>query len=102
MPGALFISAGGYHHHIGMNTWHSRGASPAPAGTAGLRLFTVDLPSEAARNAVVARLDAAAIAHTEAAGSILVRDPWQNTIALRVGTGNIGTATELANSIQAR
>ena len=102
MPGALFISAGGYHHHIGMNIWHSRGASPAPAGSAGLRLFTVDLPSEAARNAVVARLDAARIAHSEVAASVLIRDPWQNTIALRVGTGDIGAAAELASSIQAR
>ena len=103
MPGALFISAGGYHHHIGMNTWHSRGATPAPAGSAGLRFFTIDLPSKAARDAVVARLDAADIAHTEAAGSILVRDPWQNTIALQVGGAADGRATaELASSIQAR
>ena len=103
MPGALFISAGGYHHHIGMNTWHSRGATPAPAGSAGLRFFTIDLPSEAARAAVVARLDAAATAHTEAAGSILVRDPWQNTIALQVGGAADGqAAADLASSIQAR
>src|SRR5436305_100064 len=35
MPTALFVSAGGYHHHLGLNTWHSRGAKPAPEGTAG-------------------------------------------------------------------
>jgi DHA1 family bicyclomycin/chloramphenicol resistance-like MFS transporter len=40
MPSALFVSAGGYHHHIGLNTWHSRGAGPASADTARLRLFT--------------------------------------------------------------
>ena len=33
---AVFLSAGGYHHHIGLNTWHSRGGSPAPANSAGL------------------------------------------------------------------
>src|SRR5204862_360510 len=37
-PGALFVSAGGYHHHIGMNTWNSTGGSPPPPGTRG-RLF---------------------------------------------------------------
>ena len=31
-PGALFVSAGGYHHHIGLNTWHSAGAAPARSG----------------------------------------------------------------------
>ena len=34
-PGALFVSAGGYHHHIGLNTWHSAGAAPAPAARSG-------------------------------------------------------------------
>src|SRR5689334_8166192 len=62
MPAALFVSAGGYHHHIGMNTWHSRGAGPAPAGTAGLRFYTIELPSEEARAAVLARVRAAGIA----------------------------------------
>lgn len=44
-PGALFLSAGGYHHHLGTNTWESRGAEPAPKGGAGLRYFTVTLPT---------------------------------------------------------
>ena len=35
-PQAAFISAGGYHHHIGLNTWESRGAPPPPQGTTGL------------------------------------------------------------------
>ena len=82
MPGALFVSAGGYHHHLGMNTWQSRGAGPAPAGTAGLRAFSIALPNTAARDAVVARLTAAGIAHTEAAGVVAVRDPWSNVVLL--------------------
>lgn len=86
MPTALFISAGGYHHHLGMNIWHSRGARPASPDTARLRFFTVDLPTEEARAAVVARLDAASIAHEQTAGSIVVRDPWQNTILLQVNS----------------
>ncbi len=46
-PGALFVSAGGYHHHIGLNTWHSANAAPAPARSVGLRSFTVELPDDA-------------------------------------------------------
>lgn len=42
---AGFVSAGGYHHHIGYNTWHSAGAQPPPAGSTGLRYFTVCYPS---------------------------------------------------------
>jgi catechol 2,3-dioxygenase len=86
MPSALFVSAGGYHHHIGLNTWHSRGASPAPEGTAGLRDFTIDFADDPARAAVIERV-------ANANGSIewddsvaVIRDPWQNTLRLRVTT----------------
>ncbi len=88
MPTALFVSAGGYHHHIGLNTWHSRGAGSAPLGTAGLRFFTVDLPSEDARRAVVARITATGFAVTETPSAIVVRDPWHNTILLQVGAAS--------------
>jgi catechol 2,3-dioxygenase len=85
MPTALFVSAGGYHHHLGMNTWHSLGAPPAPADMVGLRFFTITLPSDDALRAIVARLDAARIAYTEADSVIAVRDPWSNIALLRVG-----------------
>lgn len=45
--GASFVSAGGYHHHIGFNTWTSAGAGPPPPGAIGLRYFVVRLPGEA-------------------------------------------------------
>lgn len=45
-PGALFFSAGGYHHHIGTNVWSSRGGKPAPEGSVGLTGFTVQIPDE--------------------------------------------------------
>lgn len=93
MPSALFLSAGGYHHHLGMNTWFSKGATPAPADTVGLRFFTVDLPSEAARRAVVARLEAAGVAYQQADGAVVVQDPWQNTILLHLGAASDLTAT---------
>jgi catechol 2,3-dioxygenase len=100
MPSALFVSAGGYHHHIGMNTWHSRGAGPAPEGSTGLRFFSLELPDEAARAAVVARLDAAGIAHTEAGNAVLLRDPWQNVILLHIGpAADAAAAGALADAL---
>jgi catechol 2,3-dioxygenase len=74
-PGALFVSAGGYHHHIGLNTWHSAGATPAAPGAVGLRSFTVELPSERELAAVLARVRAAGLATSDVAGGVLVRDP---------------------------
>jgi catechol 2,3-dioxygenase len=85
MPTALFISAGGYHHHIGMNIWHSRGAGPAPAGVAGLRSFTIEMPSEQARAAVLDRVRAAGLSVTEHDQVAIVEDPWHNTIVFTIG-----------------
>ena len=82
---ALFVSAGGYHHHLGLNTWHSEGASPAPDDVANLRFFSLALPDTAARDAVVARVDAAGLAHDEVAGATVVRDPWGHRVALTAG-----------------
>lgn len=53
---AAFLSAGGYHHHLGANTWESAGASPAPSGFATLRQMTIVLPDAAARDEVAARV----------------------------------------------
>ncbi|RIK42773.1 MAG: glyoxalase [Chloroflexi bacterium] len=86
MPSALFVSAGGYHHHIGMNIWHSRGQGPAPDGFVRLQHFTIALPSKAARDEVLARLDAAGVPHSAVEGRVVVHDPWQNEIHLRVGS----------------
>ena len=83
--GALFLSAGGYHHHLGLNTWHSRGGRPAPEGSAGLRYFTVLLPDADALSAVLARLDAAGVSYRQDNGGILVDDPWRNSILLFTG-----------------
>lgn len=85
LRGALFVSAGGYHHHLGLNIWHSRGAGPAPAGMAGLRFYTLELANAEAREAVVARVRAAGLAATETENSVAIQDPWQNTILLHIG-----------------
>ena len=79
---ALFVSAGGYHHHIGLNTWAGVGAPPAPPGAIGLRYFVVKLPGEAARAAVVARLHNRGILTTQEDGGVLVRDPSGNALLL--------------------
>jgi catechol 2,3-dioxygenase len=79
-PQAAFLSAGGYHHHLGANTWESRGAPPPPPGSATLAHATVVLPSAEQRDLAVARL--------EDAGHRLdgwrVRDPSHNAILLEV------------------
>jgi catechol 2,3-dioxygenase len=96
MPSALFLSAGGYHHHIGMNIWHSKDAPAAPAGTAGLRFFTVILPSEEARQEVVDRIEEAGLPYTRSGDTVAVQDPWKNTVLLVVGsTGDTATAAGL-------
>jgi catechol 2,3-dioxygenase len=81
-PGALFVSAGGYHHHIGLNTWHSAGAPPAPAGSVGLRSFTIELPDERELGAVLARVRAAGVPASREADGVLVRDPFENGLVL--------------------
>ena len=81
---AAFLSAGGYHHHVGANTWESAGAPPAPAGTAALRHAIVVLPDTAARDEVIGRIDAADIPVEDHEGDPLVRDPSRNALVLRV------------------
>jgi catechol 2,3-dioxygenase len=102
MSSALFVSAGGYHHHIGMNTWHSRGAPPAPEGIAGLRFYSLELASAEARAAVVARLKAAGDPYVEADGAVIVRDPWQNTIALGIGAAEDAQAADALKGAAAK
>ena len=75
MGSAAFLGAGGYHHHVGANIWHSRGASPAPAGTARLRHATIVLPDVEARDRVAARVADAGQAPEARDGGVLVRDP---------------------------
>ncbi len=88
MPSALFISAGGYHHHIGLNTWQSRGAGSAPKHTTGLQAFVIALPHHEALAEVRARLVAHNITFQEQDNRILVDDPWQNAIVLEVISHN--------------
>ena len=81
-PGALFLSAGGYHHHVGLNVWNSGGSPPAPEGALGLDRFEVRLPGTASLAATVARLEAAGAEPVETAGGAMVTDPSGNRILL--------------------
>ena len=81
-PGALFISAGGYHHHIGLNTWAGVGAPAPPEGARGLRSFTVLLPDQNALDAV--RASVAAAGFEGAGGEPSYLDPSGNRVALRI------------------
>jgi catechol 2,3-dioxygenase len=80
--GALFISAGGYHHHLGLNTWHSRGAPRAPADSVGLRQYAIIVPNAEARDQIAARFDGAGVTYERRDTDIIVDDPWGNTIRI--------------------
>ena len=79
---AAFLSAGGYHHHIGANIWESAGAPPAPAGTASLRHLTVVLPNSAERERVLGRVLEAGHTPQTIDGDPSVRDPSGNVVLL--------------------
>jgi catechol 2,3-dioxygenase len=82
---AAFLSAGGYHHHIGANTWESAGASPPPPGSATLRYATIVLPDRVERDRVVARVANSGQEPEERPEGILVRDPSGNPLVLASG-----------------
>jgi catechol 2,3-dioxygenase len=83
-PGALFVSAGGYHHHLGLNTWHSAGSGPAAPGSVGLRSYEIVLPDDDELSRVLDRVrDAGLTPESETAHGATVRDPSGNLIILR-------------------
>jgi catechol 2,3-dioxygenase len=82
--GALFVSAGGYHHHIGLNTWQSLGAGAALPGAIGLRSFEVVLPDSDELERVLARVREAGITAERSNGGAVVQDPSGNAVHVRV------------------
>ena len=79
---AAFLSAGGYHHHLGANTWESAGAGRPPEGSAALRQATIVLPSALERDLVVARVTAAGYELRHIENGVLLHDPSGNPILL--------------------
>jgi catechol 2,3-dioxygenase len=82
-PGALFVSAGGYHHHVGLNTWHSRGADAPAPGSAGLAWYEIRVGDEAGLAECIARLEAAGVLVESAGDGWMLRDPSGNGVLLR-------------------
>ena len=79
---AAFLSAGGYHHHIGLNTWQSLGAGAPPPGAIGLRSFEVALPDADELERVLERVREAGIEAERSGPAVLVRDPSGNVVRL--------------------
>jgi catechol 2,3-dioxygenase len=77
---AAFVSAGGYHHHIGLNTWAGVGAPPPPPGSVGLRYFLVRLSEAGELDRITAAAQAAGLPVEESPEGVLLRDPSQNAV----------------------
>jgi catechol 2,3-dioxygenase len=85
--GAAFISAGGYHHHIGLNTWESRGGTPPPPGTTGLYHLAILYPerhllADALRRVVAAGIQLDGAADHGVSEALYLRDPDDNGVEL--------------------
>lgn len=81
IPGAIFASAGGYHHHVAMNSWNSRGAGPRAAGL-GLADVAITLPGREDLDALVARLRAKGLEFADTGRSVTVADPWGTNVTV--------------------
>ena len=84
---AVFISAGGYHHHIGLNTWHSKGAGPAPVNAVGLYHTAILYPTKKDLADIVRQLEAVKYPLTGASDhgvslAIYLNDPDGNGVEL--------------------
>ena len=84
-PGARFVSAGGYHHHIGLNTWSSEGGPPPPEGSRGLRSFTVTVPDDNELDRIEAALREGGAAAERTEAGVATRDPAGNGVLLATG-----------------
>ena len=84
-PGALFLSAGGYHHHLGLNTWAGADAPVAAEDDARLLDWEIVLPSSADVDAVAAALATAGITATRDGDALVAADPWGTTVRVVAG-----------------
>jgi catechol 2,3-dioxygenase len=85
MPGqALFVSAGGYHHHMAMNVWNSRGAAPR-SSTLGMGVVDILVPTTEELESAAARLRSAGNQPNFDGQTLSALDPWKNEIRLAVG-----------------
>lgn len=82
-PGALFFGAGGYHHHVGANTWAGPGAVAAGDGDARLASWTIEVPDPDDVAAVSAQLTERGFAPRRDGAEVVVDDPWGTTVRVR-------------------
>ena len=80
--GVSCVSAGGYHHHIGLNTWRGQSAPPAADGALGLRYFQVVLPDGSELKRLTNRLEQANLSGERNEDGVLGRDPSHNVVLL--------------------
>jgi catechol 2,3-dioxygenase len=81
-PGALFLSAGGYHHHVGLNTWVGEGAPPPPQGARGLAWFELVVPNTDEVARVEGRLRDAGLEAERRDAGVLATDPSRNRVLI--------------------
>lgn len=81
---AIFLSAGGYHHHVGINTWAGASAPPPPRDAVGLRFFTIVLPDQAELERIVTRVRASGVPFQKKDAGLSLEDPSGNGILLTV------------------
>jgi catechol 2,3-dioxygenase len=84
-PSAVFVSAGGYHHHLGLNMWESRGAGAPPADSVGLQEWSIVVPDANALNAAAERLTNAGALIERGDDFALFADPWGTRARINVG-----------------
>lgn len=92
-PGALFLGAGGYHHHLGTNIWAGSGAKPSASGDARLLEWTIELPDEASLASLedsIRRSGYAAERAGLSGAELVTRDPWGTDIRVRVARASSG------------
>jgi catechol 2,3-dioxygenase len=85
MPTAAFVAAGGYHHHLGLNTWRGVGAAPQEPGVIGLRHWTIVLAGVDDLAEVRARVREAGLEARDVAGGFAVTDPFGMTVQVVIG-----------------
>lgn len=82
--GALFVAAGGYHHHLGLNVWAGRGAPQPPANGTGLAYYTIVFPDDVSLQSTIEQLRSSGIELQSKDGGWFVEDPSGNKIQLRL------------------
>ena len=88
MPTAVFVSAGGYHHHLAFNVWRGVGVPPAPEDAVGLRHWTLEVANAAELDAVRSRLEAIHAPVDERRDGLLARDPSGTAVLVTVAGGS--------------